>query len=683
MAVATATDNGSNMYDQVKKMAMATQQAANSAEQASLISLSTTIEAAQSIASNVESKATTLNTDLATLQTALDGQLTTEQGNVTTAVQNVTAALNTENTDAGLYETSLRELNAVNASQVYINEVTNYDLRWSDPGLPNPDDDDLPLTVTLPNMGRTMKVQFNAYPSQCKLQAYRIMFLLEQDVKNFNWESAATLPEGYFKEISHKEMIKKAPTPEEVKKAKAAGKEPPATEYYESYTRTYLTQEGVANINNNFEEQASPTAVIDALAKKTDSDPASLTTDMNTEVTNKVNADFDTYYDAKPKPRDWDSYSDEQKAAYKQTQREEWDVVHLEPRTITYQSEWMHAAVRTDFKEEMTTEVQSYRPNDYDSWKVEKQEAWTKRQEQAWVATFIKTTEQTWVNHQNHALDKKLHDEEVDTDPLVDINGNAVQRGNVYQVMIYAVSDDQICNPDVDAGMLSQPSLQALLAQQLYTTTPANTILESEVTPIGDPCNTDTDPYNEDSYIFLPSTYTSTEAERQFYLYMYRDTSGIITTNAIFNIDKQAIERESLSSVMGMPGQQISEYRVLLMRDGDCHAYLANLNAEKQNQKLYHLSYQMGVAQQQYQNASDALMRYQVQNPGAGPDDSTLVKLTMRKQLPSKNTMPLASSTTWPLKPPKRPTKTEPTILPLTRAYWPIYRLAIMWWPNR
>lgn len=727
MAIATAADNGSKMYDQVKQTALITQQAANAAEQASLISLSTTIEAAQTIASNVESKATTLNSDLATFEKSLDGQLTASQSKVATDVQDLSAAMDQENEQAGVYETSLRELNAVNASQAYINEVTNYNLQWTDPGLAsklslgigaltkeqsglstaaarvsqvatytqsldtlikdlkttqsgtavdwtaqagtlrtetttlqgeldsnfqdqpaelkaevaqalssilqaldlllNPQE--LPQTLTLPNMGRTMNVSFDAYPSQCGLKAYNIYFIQEKDVKNFNWETASTLPAGYYKVITAEEMKLSTSASDNKVSSKAKQK----AKYHQHYDRIYLTQEGVSDMRNSLEAQAAPQAVLDALSQESGTSAEALTEEMDARVLSEISAAFTNYYDNLTKPPGYTSWDADKQQAYQDQKQAEWDVKYEAAYTEQYQTLWLHEQVTRVYASQMEEEVATYRPLDWDSKTPDQQTNWTEKQNKAWVSKFIADTELTWVNTSLSQWEEALAADQVDTKPLVDVNGNAVMRGNTYQVIIYGVDDDPVCNPDVDAGLLSQPSLPAVLAQELYTTTPNNTILQAEPAPITNPCQANADPYGQESYDFLPANYTAADPNRQFYLYMYRDSKGIITTTSIFNISNKAIDRESLPTIMGSKGEQISEYRVFLMRDEDCRAYLANLNAEKQYEKLYLLSYQMGIAQEAYQKASDDLMRYQVQNPNAGPDDSKLIELTLKKQL--------------------------------------------------
>ncbi|HAP61688.1 MAG TPA: hypothetical protein DCR93_20030, partial [Cytophagales bacterium] len=137
MAITSASDQGSKMDELVNEAYERTKKAAQDAEQASLVSLDSTIEASQSIAGHVVQKAQTLNQVLRAMQTAINTQMEAINGQVTSNLQTHAEALDTENTNAGIFKSAHLETMATDNSRRYINEQTNYNLTLEDVGLPS------------------------------------------------------------------------------------------------------------------------------------------------------------------------------------------------------------------------------------------------------------------------------------------------------------------------------------------------------------------------------------------------------------------------------------------------------------------------------------------------------------------------------------------------------------------
>ena len=232
-------------------------------------------------------------------------------------------------------------------------------------------------------------------------------------------------------------------------------------------------------------------------------------------------------------------------------------------------------------------------------------------------------------------------------DPAVDINNSPLKRGNTYQVFIMGVdASNQVCNPDAEAGLLSQPSQPLLLAQLLYTVTPTNSLINGpELPPPTCVCD---DAEVPESYDFLPNKYSLTPSQPnekadfipmadRYFLYMYENTEKEVVVNTLMLIPETVIYRESQHGYSAQDDVRLSEYRTFLMHDEDVHAYLTSVIAEEENAELYELNFTYQVAEAKYDAASTALEKYMANNPGATQQDKGLMELTILKQLAENN----------------------------------------------
>ena len=148
LAVATSVDN----HDKIKEMAQQantlTSIAAKSAEEATLISLNTTIDASQSRAANVVTQAGVVKTDMSNLEAALETGFSTLQDQVNTDLGDLSDAIESESQKAGAFNIASSEEAALKSAAAFMNQEVNYNLMMT------PED---------PEFGDQFKLSFNAF----------------------------------------------------------------------------------------------------------------------------------------------------------------------------------------------------------------------------------------------------------------------------------------------------------------------------------------------------------------------------------------------------------------------------------------------------------------------------------------------------------------------------------------
>lgn len=202
-AVATSKDYGDKIQHLAHMAYKMTQTAAEKAENTTLQSLNTTIEAAQSRAAVSLSQSKTLKTSITSLTKTLDQNFEALQAKITTDSSSLAAAIATENEKEGVYQTSLEEELAMEASEVFINKHVNYDLRY----------------IPISNRGEQFFIAFNAFDeyklmlengkieSKRAIKEYRIIFTSVDDAQGFDIHAAKATQEGNYLSVKPKTFL--------------------------------------------------------------------------------------------------------------------------------------------------------------------------------------------------------------------------------------------------------------------------------------------------------------------------------------------------------------------------------------------------------------------------------------------------------------------------------------------
>lgn len=186
LAVATSKDYGSKIQQLANMSYKLTQAASDNAENTTLQSLNTTIEAAQSRATDALTQAKTLSSDLTTLYNALNDNFEAIQDAITNDGVVLAAAKKTEEEQEGIYKTALVEEKAMEFSEQFINEQVNYDLRYIKTG----------------NNGDQFQIAFNHFDEvklmiengeltpEVVISKYRVIFTQVDDAPAFDIQAA-------------------------------------------------------------------------------------------------------------------------------------------------------------------------------------------------------------------------------------------------------------------------------------------------------------------------------------------------------------------------------------------------------------------------------------------------------------------------------------------------------------
>lgn len=204
MAVATARDYGDKIHHLANRTYKLTQLAAKKAENTSLQSLNTAIEAAQSRAAVSLSQSKTLHTAISGLTKALDQGFESLQTKISADSSALAEAIAMENEQEGIYKTAYEEEKAMQKSAAFINQQVNYDLRF----------------ISIGNKGEQFEVAFNAFEkdklllekgeleSRKVINAYRIMFATVDDAPGFDIQAAEAVEERNYFLVKPKAFIK-------------------------------------------------------------------------------------------------------------------------------------------------------------------------------------------------------------------------------------------------------------------------------------------------------------------------------------------------------------------------------------------------------------------------------------------------------------------------------------------
>lgn len=204
MAVATAGDYGDKIQHLANRAYKLTQLAAKKAEDTSLQSLNTTIEAAQSRAAVSLSQSKTLDTTITGLTKILGQNFERLQTKISADSSALAAAIAMENEKEGIYKTTHEEEKAIQESAKFINQQTNYDLR----------------AIPIGNKGEQFEVAFDAFEedklvlekgelvSKKVIDAYRIIFTTLDDAPGFDIHAAKAVEEGNYFLVKPKTFIK-------------------------------------------------------------------------------------------------------------------------------------------------------------------------------------------------------------------------------------------------------------------------------------------------------------------------------------------------------------------------------------------------------------------------------------------------------------------------------------------
>ncbi len=193
LAVATSKDYGSKLQKLVQVAFDLTRTAAEKAENTTLQSLDTTIEAAQSRASVALGQSKTLSTDMNALVSALNTNFATLQTTVTSDSEAVSTAVAAENEQDGIYKTAQQEEKAMTFSEQFINRYVNHNLKYH----------------AIDQMGEQFTLSFNAFDEKALIlvngeeqdanvaKEYRILISTWDDAPSFDVH-AAKASQNYF-----------------------------------------------------------------------------------------------------------------------------------------------------------------------------------------------------------------------------------------------------------------------------------------------------------------------------------------------------------------------------------------------------------------------------------------------------------------------------------------------------
>ena len=203
-AVATSKDFGDKIQHLAHMAYKMTQLAAEKAENTTIQSLNTTIEAAQSRAAVSLSQSKTLDTSITNLTKVLDQNFEALQAKIATDSSTLAAAIATENEKEGVYQTSLKEEKAMQSSESFINKHVNYDLRY----------------IPIRNTGEQFFIAFNAFEEnklmlekgeikeERVIKEYRIIFTSVDDAPGFDIHAAKATEEGNYFTLKPKNFLK-------------------------------------------------------------------------------------------------------------------------------------------------------------------------------------------------------------------------------------------------------------------------------------------------------------------------------------------------------------------------------------------------------------------------------------------------------------------------------------------
>ncbi|MFK8006914.1 MAG: hypothetical protein AB8H03_11105 [Saprospiraceae bacterium] len=198
LAVATAKDCGSKIQKLANMANEITRSAAKKAENTTLQSLNTTIEAAQSRAAVSLSQAKTLSTDIIALNKALNDNFEALQTKISEDSSALATAISNENQQAGIYQIALEEEKAMRYSEEFINKKVNYDLKY----------------IPVGNQGEQFDISFNSFDAEkfvllkgilkeeWVLSEYRIIFTTLDDAAAFDIHAAKAT--SYYSSFSPK-----------------------------------------------------------------------------------------------------------------------------------------------------------------------------------------------------------------------------------------------------------------------------------------------------------------------------------------------------------------------------------------------------------------------------------------------------------------------------------------------
>lgn len=208
LAVANSLDNGSKIQALVIKANHATKQAANLAEQASIISLNLTIEASQSRAAGVVTQAGIVKTNMATLQKSLIDSFSTLQTAITEDLDEGRSAVVSESAQAGVYKTAMAEEEAILQSEAFINKYINNNLTCEITGIVNG------KASEAGSEGNEFKLSFSPFNEKEGdikiIEEYRIIIVKEDDSAAFNTEAAKSTPLNNYVRIPAKGLMQSA-----------------------------------------------------------------------------------------------------------------------------------------------------------------------------------------------------------------------------------------------------------------------------------------------------------------------------------------------------------------------------------------------------------------------------------------------------------------------------------------
>ncbi len=195
LAVASSKDYGSKIQQLASMAQTMTAAAAEKAEDTILQSLQTTMEAAQSRASETLTQAKTLEKNIISLTKMLDKNFESLQAQISEDSASLTADIVAENDAIGRYKTALEENKAMTFSETFMNEEVNYDLRYIEDEI---------------EKGEKFSIAFNHFEEEGLIlkngkliteriiEAYHIIFTEKDDAAAFDIQ-AAKATNHYFR----------------------------------------------------------------------------------------------------------------------------------------------------------------------------------------------------------------------------------------------------------------------------------------------------------------------------------------------------------------------------------------------------------------------------------------------------------------------------------------------------
>ncbi|MCE7991211.1 MAG: hypothetical protein HEP71_04490 [Roseivirga sp.] len=204
LAIANASDFGSKIQQSIQEAYEKARVAAKMAEEVSLISLQTTIEAAQSTASTVVKDAEMTLSSITALNKVTTARYTDTSNKVVTAVKHLTEARKVEKIASATYDIAFKQDQAIRNTLGLINSVSNNNLQLFDPvrDLYKGDWKNRPKSNS--EAGESYSIYFDAFKNEKAIRAYHVVMVKSDAAGTFDINLAKDLRPGTYKKVEPK-----------------------------------------------------------------------------------------------------------------------------------------------------------------------------------------------------------------------------------------------------------------------------------------------------------------------------------------------------------------------------------------------------------------------------------------------------------------------------------------------